>query len=126
MLNVAIKHENWSRNETRHTLRTAMFRERERRGACRVATGAFSFCGVWKKTKQIINMKTLKLHCKYVYSVAGRDFVNASPLAQIELRRNMPRTNAESTNFEAGITNRAKSVGTCGNYDRHALKPCVL
>ena len=67
----------------------------------------------FRKTKQNSNMKTLKLHCKYVDRLAGRDFVNASPLAQIELRRNMPRTRSESTNFEAGITNCVTSFEIC-------------
>ena len=33
---------------TRHTLRTAIFREREGSGACRVANGSLSFCELWK------------------------------------------------------------------------------
>ena len=78
------------------------------------------------KTKQNSNMETLKLHCKYVDRLAGRDFVNASPLAQIELRRNMPRTSGESTNVEADIKNCVKSFEICVIYGRHALKPTVL
>ena len=62
------------------------------------------------KTKQIIHTKTLKLHFKYVYRLAGRDFVNASPLTQIELRRTMRRTSGDSTNFAAVIINCVKSV----------------
>ena len=49
-------------------------------------------------------MKTLKLHCKYVYRLAGRDFVNAGPLYTIELRINMSNTIGGSTNFESDVT----------------------
>ena len=56
------------------------------------------------KTKQIIKLKTLKLHFKYVYSLAGRDFVNAGPLYKMELRMNVSKTIGGSTNFESDVT----------------------
>ena len=42
--------------------------------------------------------------------MAGRDFVNASPLEQIELRMNMSQTNGESTNFESDTTRKRTFV----------------
>ena len=49
---------------------------------------------------QNINMKTLKFNYKYVFTLEGRDFVNASPLEQIEFRINMSQTIRDSTTFE--------------------------
>ena len=52
------------------------------------------------KATQSINMKPVKIHWKYVYKLEGRDFVNASPLEQIEFRINMSQTTGDSTTFE--------------------------
>ena len=51
-------------------------------------------------------MKSLKLHWGYVYTLEGRDFVNASPLEQIELRINMSQTNCGSMIFETDVTSK--------------------
>ena len=58
------------------------------------------------KATQNINMKPLKLHWKYVYTLEGRDFVKTSPLEQIELRINMSQTSGDSTNFETDVTSK--------------------
>ena len=58
------------------------------------------------KATQNINMKPLKIHLKYVYKLEGRDFVNASPLEQIELRINMSQTNGDSTMFETDVASK--------------------
>ena len=52
------------------------------------------------KATQNINMKPLKIHWDYVYKLEGRDFVNASPLEQIEFRISMSQTSGDSTTFE--------------------------
>ena len=62
------------------------------------------------KTTQKNNMKPLKMHWKYVYTLEGRDFVNASPLEQIELRINVSQTNGDSTFFETDVTSKRTVV----------------
>ena len=62
-------------------------------------TVRFQFVNFGKPT-QHIKMKPLKIHWKYVYKLEGRDFVNASPLGQMEFRINMSQTTGDSTTFE--------------------------
>ena len=71
----------------------------------RLRTARSHFVNFGKAT-QNINMKPLKLHWKYVYTLEGRDFVNASPLEQIELRINMSQTSGDSTIFETDVTSK--------------------
>ena len=58
------------------------------------------------KATQNINMKPLTIHWRYMYNLEGRDFVNASPLYQIELRMNMWQTIGDSTMFETDVTSK--------------------
>ena len=58
------------------------------------------------KATQNINMKPLKIHWKYVYKLEGRDFVNASPLEQIEFRINMSETIVGSKTFETDAASK--------------------
>ena len=51
-------------------------------------------------------MKPLKFHWEDVYTLEERDFVNASPLEQIELRMYMSQTNGDSTIFETDVTSK--------------------
>jgi len=69
-----------------------------------------------EKTKQIIKLNTLKLHCKYVYSLAGRDFVNAGPLYKMELRMNVSKTIGGSANCESDVTRKRTFVNIRCKY----------
>ena len=72
----------------------------------------------------MITMKTLELHCKYVYSVARRDFVNAGPLYKIELRVNMfKKTVGGSTHFESDVTNTRAFVKIPCEYVAFMVAP---
>ena len=75
------------------------------------------------KATQNINMKQLKIHWKYVYTLEGRDFVNASPLEQIELRINMSQTNCDSTIFETAVTSNRTLVQMHVEYVAFLAQP---
>ena len=55
-------------------------------------------------------MKTFEIHWKYVYTLEGRDFVNAGSLDQIGLGINMSKTIGVSTVFENDITRKRTFV----------------
>ena len=65
---------------------------------------------------QNINMQPLKLHLGYVYKLEGRDFVNASPLEQIEFRINMSQTIGDSTIFETDVAIKHTFVKVRAGY----------
>ena len=68
-------------------------------------------------------MQTFKIHWVYVYALEGRDFVNASPLDQIELRIHMSKTIGDSTNFENDITSKRRFVKI--NLEYVSGQPCI-
>ena len=53
----------------------------------------------------------------------GRDFVNASPLEQIELRINMSQTNGDSTNFETDVASKRTFVKIHAEYVTFLTQP---
>ena len=58
------------------------------------------------KATQNINMKPLKLHWEYVHKSEGRDFVNASPLEQLEFRIKMSQSIGDNTIFETDLASK--------------------
>ena len=57
----------WSRIGARNTLRTAMFRERERLGAHHVASGALNFFEAIENDIQQEQYENIKIDWKYLY-----------------------------------------------------------